>query len=136
MFGGMFDYVPVGSVGFAQLGQPDYEVKREVENAVMQELINSIEVPDEFRGIANLRIKTFQYEYDSYDEVVVSYMCKPVERWEWEDEDKYDRFWAWVNEMEDLDIEALEDKCWENYRASMRVAHKQEEFTGLKKLAI
>jgi hypothetical protein len=70
------DYITIGSIGFAQLGEGDYFNKREVEKKVLNEIIEkelNILIPDKFKDICFITIKKFLYENSSYDEVCLVY---------------------------------------------------------------
>jgi hypothetical protein len=135
MFGQRWDYVVLGSVGFSQLGVFDCEARWEVEREVLCDWIADQVIPEEWSKLAYLTIKYFNHDFGRYGEVVLKYH-ESVRDWEWQDgkEDEYDRFWEWVNSLESFDFETLYDECDSRFVAAMHVVHKQEEFSGLKKV--
>ena len=107
MFNG---YLIIGSNGFAQVGDPAYHEKWKVERAVLQPLMP--EVPDEFKGMAQIGVKTFPHDVHRYHEFVVTYSERVLYAWEDKCEDEYDekvnRFWEWANKCEALNLETEE----------------------------
>ena len=150
------DYVTIGSIGFAQLGELHYFEKRKIEKEIIREVIAENElfkIPEEFRLICIFFIKCFPYEYDSYDELVIVYDRNVID--EWEDEDvsetydnddpnfinekepnKFNKFWEFVNKCEEFDWESedLMEKCQKLYQEKfpMLIVHKRDENEGLK----
>ena len=143
------NYLNIGSIGFAQLGSPDYYEKRQIENQVLQEAIQAPEwaVPEEFKDNAYIGIKSFRYDdLGSYDEVVL-YYTRAIEDLEWNglDDDKHERFWEWANTIESIDLETEENltKCKYLYsklvqaeaaEPKMEVVHQRPK--TLKKVAL
>ena len=121
----------LGSIGFAQLGRPDYHEKRQVERRVLVELLDTPTFENTFPDLCSIRIVREQYEDSSYDEVGIVYDSRKVDNLEETDEDRYNEFWAWVNELEDFDFETEElmDKCAAIYAAEYKlsVVHVREE---------
>ena len=134
------DYIVLGSIGYAQVGQDDYFKKEKVESAVLVDLItnNSIfKIPDEFLSDCFLRLKKFQHDFGSYKELCLIYNQDFFDDLE-DDEELNEKFWNWVNEMECFDFESEEmiEKCRTKYfeQFPMRVSYrsKKEEKQNLK----
>jgi hypothetical protein len=131
---GRTDYEVIGSIGFAQVGTLDYHERSDIEDQVLREWASKQVIPDEFEGLCWLTMKYFPHDFGSYGELVIKY-SNCIREWEYgtdEEEEKYDRFWDFVNSLCDFDFESLYDECDARYVGSMTVVHKQEEFKGLK----
>ena len=101
------DYIVIGSIGYAQLGQDDYYQKEQVERKVLIDLVKENElfhVPEKLHGKCYLKHKAFQHECGTYKELCVIYH---------DDVDEEEEFWDWVNSMEEFDFESEEimEKC-------------------------
>ena len=70
------DYIVIGSIGYAQLGQDDYYQKEEVERKVLIDLVKENElfhVPENLHGRCYLKHKAFHHEFGTYKEMCVIY---------------------------------------------------------------
>ena len=110
------DYIVIGSIGFAQVGQEHYGKKREIEKQVINELVkieNIFQITSEFKDLCYKEYKTFQHDFGSYDELCLVYDNAEIDDWIDNDIEKNQRFWNWVNEMESYDFEQqiLIDLC-------------------------
>lgn len=126
------DYIVLGSIGYAQVGQDDYFKKEKVESAVLVDLIvnNSIfKIPDEFLSDCFLRLKKFQHDFGSYKELCLIYNQDFFDDLE-DDEELNEKFWNWVNEMECFDYESEEilEMCNKKHREmfDLEVHYKKE----------
>lgn len=106
------DYLVIGSIGFAQLGQEDYETKAYVEDTVIRELINidpNFNIPKEFEFISMLRLKKFTHDFGIYSELVLNYNDVYVSNFEKSliesEYKKFEDFWAFANNLESYDFE-------------------------------
>lgn len=108
-----FDYLNIGSNGFAQLGDPDYRKKNRIE---MQVLLSYLEeknpVPEEFSSYAMYSVKSFPHDFGTYHELVLNYNRSMIDKWEEAEEGpeytKFVHFWDWFSEVEDIDLESEE----------------------------
>ena len=105
MFGN-WDYINLGANGFAQVGDPNYSSKNEIEMEVVLEAIKEQNpIPEEFKGMCRIGVKRFSHEFGFYHEVVLHYDCDEVQNMEDTDEEKHDRFWEFANKLESFDFE-------------------------------
>ena len=101
------DYLYIGSNGFAQVGQPDFYQKNKVEMRVlMKYLETNYPIPEEFSDIYQYKVKWFIHDFGSYSEIVLVYNDRLLQQWEDNEQEKYDRFWNWFNEIESVDLES------------------------------
>jgi hypothetical protein len=113
MYPRSWDYINIGSNGFAQVGRPNYSRKSSAEMAIILPHIEKLHpVPEEFRAVASITVKGFEHEFGRYHEVVIMYNRDEVDDWEdsihEDDNDKHDRFYAWVNACEGVELESPE----------------------------
>jgi len=119
------DYLVIGSNGFAQLGQPYYREKKDIE---MPYLIHKLKelcpVPEEFSSVCRYRVKGFEHDFGRYHEVCLIYDYRYISRLEMsekdEDIEKHDRFWEFANLAEGIDLECEEftqdlSNLWSEY---------------------
>lgn len=92
MFGNT-ETITIGSIGFAQLGMPDYYEKRQVEKKVLIELLNTPTFENLYPELCRIKIVTERYEDSSYDEVGIVYDYRKMSNLEDNDEEKYNEFW-------------------------------------------
>ena len=135
------DYVNIGSVGFAQLGRDDYYKKRQIEKSVILDFIsndNRFIIPENYVRMCHLRMKTFPYEYSSYDELVLVYDCDLLGEWEYSDDEEeqelYNGFWDFFNSLEKICLEEeLMSICENKYseflkqNPALNVIHKKKD---------
>ena len=128
------DYIVLGSIGYAQVGQDDYFKKEKVESAVLVDLItnNSIfKIPDEFLSDCFLRLKKFQHDFGSYKELCLIYNQDFFDELDPSEENE---FWTWVNQMECFDFESEEilEMCNKKHREmfNLEVHYKKEDEVG------
>jgi hypothetical protein len=107
----LFDWVYVGSNGFAQVGDPLYPNKNLAEKAIIFQILEEKEelhIPEEFQGIARYQWKAQQHDFGTYHDLTIKYDDTYISLLEDSDEDKHDRFWEWVNTVESFDFESKE----------------------------
>ena len=101
------DYLCIGSNGFAQVGNPEFFEKNEVEMKYLLEyLLTNHPIPDEFTSICWYKEKWVKHDFGDYSEIVLMYKDRILEDWEENDPDKFDRFWDWFNEIESVNLES------------------------------
>jgi hypothetical protein len=142
-----WDYINIGTLGFAQVGRPQYENKIEVEKQVINAFYSSeeLKVPEEFRAYAHFTWKRNQHDFGSYLDFNIKYDRSEVDDWEYNEEeewqDKFNRFWEWVNLCEEaLYKEETEMKLLElmeqlyQKTITMEVVHRDlgNKYQGLK----
>lgn len=143
-----WDYINIGSNGFAQVGQEFFAEKCKIEMDHLEEMLDNLHpVPKEFNGFAHIRSMRFDHEFGTYKEIVVSYDRDFIDELaESDDEEKVersDRFWNWVNTLESVELEtpeiseALQLK-WEEYmrehNITLTVVHKMAPDSKERKL--
>lgn len=130
MFGST-ENLTLGSIGFAQLGRDDYYEKRQIEKKVLAELLGTPTFENKFPDLCRIKIVKEPYEYESYDEVVIVYNSDKLDRLEDSDEERFNEFWEWANELEGFDFESEElmDKCEKLYAQEYKlsVVHKRQD---------
>jgi hypothetical protein len=107
----LFDWIYIGSNGFAQLGDPLYSDKNLAEKAIIFQLLEEKEelhIPEEFKGIARYSWKAQQHDFGIYHDLTIKYDDMYISLLEDSDEEKHDRFWNWVNTVESFDFETQE----------------------------
>ena len=137
MWPSKMDYLSIGSSGFAQLGEDDYLEKMRVEMAVLlPKIAEAFPVPEKFKSIASLKVKSFPHDFGRYHEVCLVYNREVVEEWELSDNeadnDNYNDFWDWANAVECFDLESEDilaeiQAQWNDYaieNATLEVVHK------------
>jgi hypothetical protein len=101
------DYLYIGSNGFAQVGQPDFYMKNKAEMRVLMEYLKTnYPIPEEFSDMCYYKVKWFHHDFGNYSEIVLVYNDRLVEQWEENEQEKYDRFYNWFNEIESVDLES------------------------------
>lgn len=118
------DYLCIGSNGFAQVGNPEFYQKNEIEmKFLMEYLQTNYPIPEGFKSICWYKEKWFRHDFGDYSEIVLIYKDRILEEWEESDPDKFDKFWEWFNEIESVNLESeLITKSIENlYMESMRL---------------
>lgn len=128
------DYVNVGAIGFSQLGTPDYFDKRKIEKSVMRKLIDEdprFKIPENLIGICWFGIKKFPYDDGSYEEIVLYYEDRIIEKSEDDQTDLHYDFYNFSGEAEciDLETEELMLECQKQY--SMTVVHIKNDDENL-----
>lgn len=117
------DYLCLGSNGFAQVGQDDYHEKARVELIALCEYARkACPVPEELRNIAGYRIKEFPHDFGWYKELVIVYDDVQLDALAETNPELLDKFWAWANEAECLELEEGEADyvvgcAWSNHLA-------------------
>lgn len=152
------DYINIGAIGFAQFGSDDYYNKRLIEKKVIMDFLETdvFKIPENLKSICFFEIKKFPYEHGSYEEVVLRYDDKTIDKWDDEYQDAYDNlniddaesdeayellktlpnnksdeFWDFANNAERIDFETEElmEKCnalWVKEK-SMTIAYKRKD---------
>ncbi len=120
----------IGSIGFAQLGADDYYDKRQIEKQVLKDLLETPTFENKFMDLCKIKIVKEPYEYESYDEIAIVFNCHKMYELEESDEERFNEFWEWVNELEAFDFESEElmEKCERLYAESyiLSVVHRQD----------
>ena len=131
-------YEVIGSIGYAQLGSEDYLYKRKVEKTVLMRFLESeiFNIPEAFKGICQLGIKRFPYEYDSYEQVVLYFNSEVLDEWELELEDdesddtRFYDFWEFFRTLESVDFETPEliEQCHKEFTVQypLFISHKRK----------
>lgn len=110
----IMDYLNVGANGFAQVGDPDYFRKSNIEMSYLLELIRSkFPLPEELTGIyCYFMAKAFPHDFGTYHEIVLVYDDSKIDEWDSsEDEvlnELHDTFWNWFNVVEFFNFESEE----------------------------
>jgi len=101
------DYLVIGSNGFAQVGSQDFHEKNKIEMKVLKEYLRNIHpIPEEFWHICAYRVKWFDHDFGRYSEIVLVFDDYTLAQWEEDNPDKFDKFWNWFNDVEDVDLES------------------------------
>jgi len=126
-----WDYLVIGSAGFASFGEIDQRDKERVEMRIVKEYVqNRFPIPEIFKDVCAYSVKRFPYEEESYRELVIMYDRDTIESWDqkWESlpneelQEKFDKFWDWCSEVEciDLENEELFERIKEEYLKECR----------------
>jgi len=102
------NYVVLGSNGFAQTTDDDYDKKSQFElNYLLSLLSEKYPIPENLP--IKYEIKNFPYDNTSYNEIVISY---PEEL-----DDDDDDMWDFIDDVESFDLEddEISDYLKENY---------------------
>jgi hypothetical protein len=106
------DYLVIGSNGFAKAGDPDVDKKEQIELKFLFYYFNAfLPVPEEFKDICRYEIKWFRgCRSDKYSELVLVYNDMLVEDWACDSNyhEQFDRFWAWCNKIESINLQSDE----------------------------
>ena len=131
MYNSNTENLTLGSIGFAQLGTKDYYEKRQIEKKVLAELLGTPTFENKFPDLCRIKIVKEPYEHDSYDEVAIVYNSEKLDKLEESDEERFNEFWEWANELECFDFEAEElmEKCEKLYAQEYKlsVVHKRQD---------
>lgn len=109
-----WDYITLGSNGFAQVGRSDYTEKQQSEKAVlMQHMKEYFPIPECLKHLCFYQWKSFPHDFGTYHELVLCYDRYSLE--ETDDEpteaeiELHEQFWAFVHscERESLETEEL-----------------------------
>lgn len=123
--------VSLGSTGFAQVGRDDYHDKQKIEGAVLlQQIRKKHPIPEEFQDICEYKWASHPHDFGRYHELELIYLEDAVERWADRNENKFDRFWDFANEVEgfDFDDEQIEMMISDLYIEFLKVKQaKQRE---------
>ncbi|HCY41791.1 MAG TPA: hypothetical protein DHV48_10610 [Prolixibacteraceae bacterium] len=132
------DYLTIGSNGFAQLGDPNYNDKMKAElKVLLNHFRQNYPVLQCFKSIAYYSTKTFAHDFGIYQEVVLWYNREYIEElYESEseaDQELSDLFWTWFRIIEAVDLESedLTDQIKADYLKSIDVS-KAEHLSVLK----
>ena len=138
-----WDYMCVGSNGFAQVGSPDYLRKSDVEmKFILHYIRTNFPVPLPLQDYAGYRVKSFAHDFGTYHELIVKYNRRKIEEWECsekEEENALDAlFWEWFGQVESIDLETEEitEQIKQLYLASLdkeKAEHLRVEFTNFDK---
>jgi hypothetical protein len=139
-----WDYISIGTVGFAQVGNPEYHRYNEIEKQVIGTYYRAnteLNVPDEFSLIARFKWQICPHDIHDYSDFVIYYNRTLLDELEEDDYSKWLRFYDWVNLCESAiadNDEVIMDLCKKVYRENipMEVIYKsvEETFEGLKKV--
>lgn len=125
----------IGTLGFAQVGSQVYDERIKIERRVINSFFSEKEelrVPDEFMSLAHFRWKLCPHDFGSYWDFQIFYDEDEIELLEGENDDKYYRFYDWLNSCESAlsdNEEELMKQCEELYQKeiTMKVIHKKDE---------
>ena len=68
------DYLNVGSNGFAQVGDPHYYAKNQVEMLYLLQMIgNKFPIPEELKTLCRFAVKAFPHDFGTYHEIVLHF---------------------------------------------------------------
>ncbi len=118
------DYLPLGATGFAQVVDPEYYVKQQIEAGVLLEHIQRVHpIPEEFERMCSLKWASHSHDFGQYHDLELRYLTYQIEAWENNDEDKFERFWAYANMLECFDFENQEllDKMEDLYKTQKSI---------------
>ncbi len=123
------DYLVIGSNGFAQVGEPAFYRKLNVEMRVLLKYFQrKFPIPRMFQTVAYYSVKTFHHDFGDYQEIVLWYdrsWLEMLEESEAESErETFDLFWSWFNVLESVDLESeeLTDQIKAEYLQSLDVS--------------
>jgi len=134
-----WDNLPLGTIGYAQVGRPEYNDKIKVEREVIGTFYNESEtlrVPVEFHSLARFNWRLCPHDFGSYWDFEIVYDRDEIDEWEESEEEdlqeKHKRFWDWYNRCEDAISEyeeLLENLCNLYYtkKVTMEVVHRTIE---------
>lgn len=138
-----WDSISLGTIGFAQVGRPEYEDKVKVEKEIITTFFNetvTLKIPDEFVSYARFKWSLNPHDFGSYWDFEIYYHRAEVDDWEEceaEDfQDKHQRFWAWANKCEDAMgeyEELLENLCNLFYTRKITMTIVHQTIDGLNK---
>ena len=138
-----FDYIALGTLGYAQVGTPHYDSRIIVERKVIDSFFKrpELEVPEQFEDIAHFRWIRCPHDFGSYWDFQISYERDTIEEYEEEEDDyeKFVEFWDWVHKCENAFSEneeilfELMDKLYQN-EITMEVVHKNIDENKLLKI--
>lgn len=101
------DYLCIGSNGFAQVGNPEFFEKNEVEMKYLLEYLETYyPIPEDLKSMCWYKEKWFTHDFGDYSEIVLIYKDRILEEWEETVPDLFDRFWDWFNEIESVNLES------------------------------
>lgn len=129
------DFYTIGSNGFAQFGDPDYNAKAKVEmNILKQYMYEHHPIPDMFSEFTWYRIKKFPYEQDYYHEIVLEFDDRELEHRSIAKPELMGLFLDWFFDIEctDLESEALTEEIEKAYHDSLN-RDKAEHLRIIKK---
>jgi len=129
------DYICIGGNGFAQFGDPlQYQKDKAEKEILMPYIEETLPIPEEFAGLAWYSWKKFPYEGGAYFEACIIYYREIIEKFEESDSDKFDRFYAWANAAEgiDLETEELTEKIMIKFKELYPQLIKETETINLK----
>ena len=111
-----WDYITIGSNGFAQVGRPEYWEKQLAEKAVLMKHMADIHpVPEILQHLCYYAWKSFEHEFGTYHELVLCY-------------DRY--FLDHLDEDSPEEDYELEGKFWEFAHACERESLETDMLTG------
>ena len=106
-----WDYLNIGSNGFAQFGEDNYSTKAKVEMKILLELVQkSFTIPEEFSNHCYFKIMKCPYDDGHYHELVLRYDRRLIDDvWGSSDDvdltDRHSRFYEWFCDVESWDME-------------------------------
>ena len=105
------DYINIGSPGYAQVGQSDYNEKLNIEKVVVNlHVEKNYPIPLKLQDICYFKWKAFQHDFGTYHELCLVYDDKYLNTLE-DDNEIIDIFWEFANKCECMDFELLEEEC-------------------------
>jgi len=101
------DYLCIGSNGFAQVGNPEFLEKNEVEiKYLLEYLQTNYSVQEDLKSMCWYKEKWFKHDFGDYSEIVLIYKDRILEEWEDEEDERFDKFWELFNEIESVNLES------------------------------
>ena len=118
-----WDYITLGSNGFAQVGRPEYPEKQLSEKAVlMQHMKENFPVSESLQHLCFYQWKSFPHDFGTYHELVLCYDRLFFDHVTDDSDEKEleleTQFWDFANrcERESLETEALTEKIRDYYQ--------------------
>lgn len=141
-----WDYIAIGTMGFAQVGTPHYQSRIKVEKLVIStyyETTDSLKIPTQFQYYAHFKWVQCPHDFGTYWDYQLFYDRDAIETLEIsdgdEDQELFEQFWRWANHCEtsiNTDVDILLKWCYELYlkEITMEIVHRDmnDKFNGLK----
>lgn len=96
-----WDLLNIGSIGFAQVGQHDFNKKLEIEMTILFKYVNSnFPVPKELSELCRFKAARFEHDFGAYREICLYYNRDTIDNYEEENPKLHDMFWEFANKAE------------------------------------
>jgi len=126
-----WDYITLGSNGFAQVGRLDYTEKQLSEKAVlMQHMKENFPIPEDLQQLCFYQWKSFPHDFGTYHELVLCYDRDFIDSISEDSDDQecelVSQFWNFVHncEREEPETEKLTEKISKYYETHFIRAEK------------